>query len=544
MTLPPELVRITHGLACRACPGKFNRGGLVLAALLALVLAVAVPPALATHLSGTFEVDGDAINSGAGGDDWDNALGFTAPPPPADTTTIFAVAETPNKSFVIGTKDLDDISSAGVTSGVWRWDEHSVPDKDLLTNAYAARYANGILYFGADRFANNGDAMLGFWFFQDSVSLNADGTFNGVHKIGDLLILSNFIQGGKTSEIRVYMWDPANCTPNDGCPTLKLLAAGLSSTSNIVCDPGDIACAVTNPVDAPSPWPYIPKFGSSAFFPVVSFFEGGVDLAALGLANECFASFMATTRSSQSITASSKDFILSGFQPCNPAVAVTKDCVATVNPDGTTVTVSVGGQVCNTGDVDLTGVSVVDDRAGTLLSGATLAPNACAAYSGSYTSLSLSNSDTVTATGTGARNSGIVTAGDSATCQAVASAGINVNKTCDLDLAPVTLQSGAPALAVVIDIGGQVCNTGNVELTGVQVTDNHAGTVLTGATLPPGSCASYSGRYTPDQTIALGDLETPSTVSFKDQTHARGTAAFGLGIVGADSLEVECFVCK
>jgi hypothetical protein len=516
----------------------------VLSALLAFILAVAASPALAVHMTGTFEVEGDAVNSDAAGDDWDNALGFVPPPAAAGTTTIFAVAETPNQSFVIGTKDLDDVSSAGVTSSVWRWDVHSVPDKDRLTNAYAARYANGILYFGADRFANNGDAMLGFWFFQDFVTLNPDGTFKGVHRTGDLLVLSNFVNGGRTSEIRVYAWDPAHCTPNDGCPTLRLLAAGLSSAGNAVCDPTDVACAVTNPGGAASPWPYTPKSGPSGTFPELSFFEGGVNLAALGLAEECFASFMAETRASQSVTASSKDFILSGFQPCNPAISVSKACAAAVNSAGAGVTVSVSGEVCNTGDVDLTGVQVVDDHAGTLLSNVTLAPTACASYSGSYTSSTVSNTDTVTATGVGARNSGTVTDTETAACQAAANTGLSVTKTCDLDLAAVTLQDGAPALAIVIDINGQVCNEGNVELTGVHVVDNRAGTVLTGMTLPPASCLAYHGRYLPDPAIVLGDLETPSTVAFTDQVHASGTAALGLGSVAASSPVVTCFVCQ
>jgi hypothetical protein len=276
----------------------------------------------------------------------------------------------------------------------------------------------------------------------------------------------------------------------------------------------------------------------------VSFFEGGVNLAALGLAEECFASFLASTRASQSVTASSKDFILHGFQPCNAGISVNKECTAAVNSAGTGVTVSVSGEVCNTGDVDLTGVQVVDDHAGALLRNVTLAPTACASYSGSYTSSTVSNTDTVTATGTGARNTGTVTGTDTATCQAAANKGISVTKTCDLDLAPVTLQDGAPALAIFIDINGEVCNDGNVELTGVHVVDNRAGTVLTGVTLAPAACLAYRGRYIPDPTISLGDLQTPSTVSFTDQVSASGTAALGLGGVSAQSAVVECFVCK
>ena len=41
---------------------------------------------------------------------------------------------------------------------------------------------------------------MGFWFFQNEITLNAvpptgpGGTFNGVHKIGDVLVLMNFPQ--------------------------------------------------------------------------------------------------------------------------------------------------------------------------------------------------------------------------------------------------------------------------------------------------------------------------------------------------------------
>ena len=540
MKTPRELVPSAHAWGCRAPSRTFAAGGLSVAAVLILLLTVAVPPALAVHLSGSFELDGDAVNSGAAGDDWDNAI--AAPPTGADA--VFATAETPNKSFVIGTKDLDDISGASVTSTVWRWDLHSVPDKDHLTNAYAIRYPNGNLYFGADRFANNGDAMIGFWFFQNAVSLNPDGTFRGVHKTGDLLILSNFVNGGRTSEIRVYMWDPAHCTPNDGCPTLKLLVAGLSSTTSIVCDPSDTACAVTNPVDAAAPWAYTPKFGATGTFPPVSFFEGGVNLAALGLAGECFASFLAETRSSQSVTASSKDFILSGFEPCNPAIAVTKQCTAAVNTGGTGVNVSFSGTVCNTGSDDLIGVSVSNDKGGvTQQPSSTLAIGACSPYSGSYTSSTLDNTDTVTATGSGARNSGTVTSTATASCSAGSSKGISVNKTCDTDLQIVQLATGSFAVAVSVHFGGQVCNTGNVQLTGVSVSNDKGGTISgPSATLAPGECSLYSGDYTPTN-ISAGNLFEPNTALFTDRVTATGTAALGLGGVSSNSGDVTCPLC-
>src|SRR5207249_1100170 len=177
------------------------------------------------------------------------------------------------------------------------------------------RYPNNILYFGADRLANNGDAQLGFWFFRNAVSPNADGTFSGSHAVGDLLILVNYLQGGAINNIQVFKWVGDNNGNNDtttvptpglGNSSVQLLVTQ-TKTTLLVCDPGDIACAITNSGGEASPWPYTPKSGASGFFPSLSFFEGGVDLNALNLGNVCFASFAGETRSSQSITAELKD---------------------------------------------------------------------------------------------------------------------------------------------------------------------------------------------------------------------------------------------
>ena len=49
--------------------------------------------------------------------------------------------------------------------------------KDELLDAFAARYGDR-MYFGADRYAGNGDAVMGFWFFQQEVVAQPDGTFD------------------------------------------------------------------------------------------------------------------------------------------------------------------------------------------------------------------------------------------------------------------------------------------------------------------------------------------------------------------------------
>ncbi len=64
-----------------------------------------------------------------------------------------------------GSKDTNDISK-------WRHRDGSVPDKDDLTHAHAfgKQYGDDLyVYFGTDRFSNDGDAAIGFWFFQDDV---------------------------------------------------------------------------------------------------------------------------------------------------------------------------------------------------------------------------------------------------------------------------------------------------------------------------------------------------------------------------------------
>ena len=95
-------------------------------------------------------------------------------------------------------------------------------DKDDITNGYAAGYlattdtgqtnvGDFILYFGLDRFANNGSAQVGFWFFKNEISLTNISSgggfeFDGVHAVGDILVQSNFSHGGVISSISVFEW--------------------------------------------------------------------------------------------------------------------------------------------------------------------------------------------------------------------------------------------------------------------------------------------------------------------------------------------------
>lgn len=314
-----------------------RRGLLRTAQMLVLVaaLALGITPVFAVHDDGVFEIDGDVhpFNGPTGtlAEDWQTL--FACPPgaPPGCTSSGLGGASA--RSFVLdpspfsiftggGSKDQLDINQ-------WQFKDGSVPDKDDLTSAFASVYTdsngNQRLYFGADRLANNGDAQIGFWFLQNIVRLGSAGTFvdeNGnpaTHAVGDVLILSNFTNGGTAANIQVLVVTAVN---PDESVTLQTLVAGAAGT-NHVCNPGnggfpaDAACAATNasPVAALDP-DYVPKFGTPGQYPSESFFEGGLNLTAVGLGGECFPTFLVETRSSQSIDAVLKDFTLKEFQQC------------------------------------------------------------------------------------------------------------------------------------------------------------------------------------------------------------------------------------
>ena len=315
-------------------------------------LALASTPALAVHNDGIFQIDGDAQTSTCGtafgpgvgctGDDWDSlyscpndgALGCTASTPgvgngAAEIAPLVVDLSSADTIFTGGgSKDQLDMSQ-------WNWKAGSVPDKDNLVESFAAVYeptsgaraGHKILYFGANRFAVNGDAQIGFWFLQNGASLKADGTFEDAsgnlahHAVGDILILSNFVQGGGSSNIQMFVVTSVN---PDGSVTLTQTVNNTAG-ANGVCNenaPADSACAATNGSVVPALDPdFTAKSGApTGSYPVVGFFEGGLDLTAFGLGGECFPTFMVETRSSQSITAVLKDFTIGSFERCVAAI--------------------------------------------------------------------------------------------------------------------------------------------------------------------------------------------------------------------------------
>jgi uncharacterized repeat protein (TIGR01451 family) len=297
----------------------------ILSLLLQYATFALAPAALAVHDEGLFELDGNTVNSGSvAGDDWDSHQGATGG---AFIFKTDPLSQTTDNIFTGGgSKDQQPIAN-------WAWKTGAVPDKDNIEHAFGAAYqkdGHSFVYFGLDRYANNGDAFTGFWFFKGKVGPIAGGGFSGSHQVGDLLVLSNFTNGGATATIQLFEW--VGSGGSDG--TVNLVASGNVCTGAPATDK---ACAVTNddPID-PS-WSFDDKLtsGTSNPIPPDSFFEGGVDLDQLFDGNApCFSSFFAETRSSQAITATLKDFSGGSLNTCVPPTITTKTSVSSLDVGG------------------------------------------------------------------------------------------------------------------------------------------------------------------------------------------------------------------
>ena len=293
--------------------------------------------AIGVKAVGLFELDGNADQDDTAPppDDWETIAADTQPGATkvgswAATTGIIADHTSTgagDTSYFTGggSKDVRDVSQ-------WRYSKNDqAPDKNEITNAYAASYNSTagdlVVYFGSDRFANDGDAQVGLWFFQNEVTKSANGSFNGVHVArttgtdahpGDVLVLSDFSNGGTVSTIKVYEW--VGSGGSDGpLDLISNTTPGVTVDCKLITATGDV-CATVNSSPTGTFWDYVYKgTGVTTSFPTGTFYEGGINLTQLlGGGKACFATFLAETRSSTSPSAQLKDFALGGFQQCRP----------------------------------------------------------------------------------------------------------------------------------------------------------------------------------------------------------------------------------
>lgn len=295
--------------------------------------------ALAIDTTTPMEIDGNAKDDTGGGTDWETELPLNGP---GETFIVDQVPPLGTETFFHGggSKDDNQPTKWGNLTG-----SATNPNKNNITNAYAkaknvqfpANDQTGhpavphdhlIIYFGADRFDNEGDAALGFWFTEQEIKVSGNG-FTGAHTDKDILVQVDYVNGGARAEIQVFKWQ-GDGTGTHGSPkVLKELAFGFADGVT-VCNaasgniPANSACATTNEFEIDEFWDFVPNDPSPPNkMPARSFFEGAIDITNF-IGPVCFSSFLAETRSSHSETAQLKDFALGNFDLCN--VAVTKAC--------------------------------------------------------------------------------------------------------------------------------------------------------------------------------------------------------------------------
>lgn len=530
---------------------KFAAGALFAGSMIAI-------PVFAVH-NGTislFELDGNAADSPVGGaQDWQNIAPHTAPPPGfSGLATTGIIADTSGlTTFETGSKDTEDVSE-------WRHGAGSSPPKDEITNAYAAGYtytgANStdgtlltgdlIIYAGMDRFATNGTANVGFWFFQQNITRDdTTGTFVGNHVIGDLLVVVEFTGGGRVANARVYRWNGSTIE------LVQTLADADCATTHAAGDP----CGRSNSGPTQLYWPYTGKNNvGTNVADTGAFVEFGVNVTRLvrlagGGPVPCFASFMATTRTSVSETATIKDFTgPSNFFSCG--IAITKTCPRSrPNANQTGYVWDFEGTVTNAGSATLHDVVVKDSGPDqvlgtaddlTPLSLASLVGGAVANYSGSFETIGTTPNPAINIARVDAA---IVSGGPKvvsdgpvqANCPQVTLApGLSVTKECETRL---DVLSGRVVVRVLVS--GRVCNTGSSNLTGVSVVNDNGtpsnttddSTLLSGGSIAatePDSCLTYSGNYLPSGILSNPTLPVlPDNAQFQDTVRANGTAALG-----------------
>lgn len=558
------------------------------------LLCASAAMAQTTSPTAVFQLNGNAANSnltceyGAPCDYWNllNGTGNTNPDGgpgngslPGHSTgvrTFINGTSAPDTRFGQGTEDFLDISGCAQASKCWSYQAKSTSNKTTLNAAYAADYfslsGDHIVIFGGDRASENGSTNIGFWLLKDPTVApkgTTGGGFDGKHVDGDILALSQFTNGGGNAIVQVYEWNHAVCGTAS-----KNLSAGVGQCAEVnlkvlsppsqTCSAGALNCAITNTATnfptTTATWA-TPANG----YPVTTppnqitaplFFEGGINLSALATSGGCFTHFLMETRSSPTVEAELKDFLLGKFPECS--IEVTKACPL-CRPDSSNTTnpfqYEVQGTVKNTGGGTLFSAIVTDDGGtpndttddlkfdcGTLAIGATKnwgnlassppGPNDCTPTGANATRNcgtthaagtcfnSSQNPATNTAHVTSSSSSGpggipVNDDSDLATCASCpVSPKIEISKVCTTNL---ELNGGK--VVVRVDFKGKVHNTGNDNLNNVFVSEdqnadgtidvsqltlqpldssgNPLGSPCTSCTLAPDQFASFSSTYYP-----------------------------------------------
>lgn len=228
-----------------------------------------------------------------------------------------------------------------------------------------------LLFMGLDLAVGNGSASLGAWLLDRDVPVPPDGVSFGslgfTREDGDLAIIANFEDGGRSYELLTFRYRGPDCQSlvdgeqGPGVVTCEGPLEPLSRNGGTAlcteCFPqcNAISCAISNtgplkegntlldegvgPVLAP--WPYVPapsELGKTpeGHFPETTFFEGFVNLTALyrqlGEELGCFSNFIYETRASHSMDAELHDWVVGSLPLCGISIDKSGDEVAKRDP--------------------------------------------------------------------------------------------------------------------------------------------------------------------------------------------------------------------
>lgn len=517
----------------------------------------AAGPALAVA-GGPFELDGNIKKTTQNGVDWADlfdsnypSIGATAKPDaqlpagfssPTFVPDFVSNANGPDATtFTQGSKDVNNIPTWVCATA------QNTGDKVDIVNIYAVAYRNSanedIFYFAMERFANEGDANLGFWFLKDgTVNCLSPDDFGGEHQDGDLLIVAEVTSGGDVPTIKAYKWERSGSV--NALNTTPVAAGSLCTGANVD------ACGITNGSvvldgDGTADVPWLSEHKAPGNTPshdidLVQFFEAGINVTRAG-ASGCFSKVLGDTRQSPgpgkeedtSLSAALADYALGEFNQCS--ISVTKSCTCEQilddpnDPDQTNVLFRqvVDATIENTGGgaIEKDKITCTDtlSPAGSPASLSFIIPVGLAGK-GTKTKLSdhftaaqrsmltklnaPTNSITCQASAFGA------TFGDSDTgvqCgQCASEAGLFLEKTCRTKLDSV---SGLTVVRVLFD--GRVCNTGKVPALASNIMETHVGGSqnFPNAFLDAGVLCDSNADCpvtTPVTECAGGDLTTPA----------------------------------
>ena len=245
----------------------------------------------------------------------------------------------------------------------------------------------------------------------------------------------------------------------------------------------------------------------------------------------------------------------------DPKIAIDKVFLNVSGGDGDAFADAVGDvlhytvTVTNTGDVTLTGVTVVDPLTGQNISGVTLAPGANQTFNTSYT-LTQADLDGAGHAGGDHDIDNTATASSNETGETQASSTVEVPLVYDpkiaIDKVFLNVSGGdgdalADAVGDVLNYTVQVTNTGNVTLTGVTVVDPLTGQNISGVTLAPGANQTFNTSYTLTQADLDGaghaggdhDIDNTATASSNETGETQASSTVEVPLTPGPAIAID-----